>query len=567
MQHTAHDDEYSAHAAAAAASDPLAVLHAPARVIQRAYKRFTSRRIFAYFRGLILARQNSNPYLLLKLLNPAEFASLGGGGGGDHASGLYIRFRLGGSVFPPVLYYKTFSSMPVTDIGAFAPRDYARDRKHAQHRENVHLNEKGQEDGVSVTDAGAGLHSSQLGPSDRAYWYRRYENNGWRPILHDSLLASRDETLERTSSKTTPFHPNKLVRAMDVMRKRKGRKIEWLKKLYSSGIVALPTQEELEAKRQAAQQQDEDREFDSDEEEWNAWKAASSSPSAAAAAASAGPSPSQLLANLMSLDSSSPSLLLPGPTGVPDWESEADQLLEWCSGLADFEGYANEWATKATTRPNARAYREMERPTAAAAASGAQSAAASSNAQARPAAAASSGAGSRALSAGLRDSSSASASAAAQGLALDAQLSASTLAAAAAAAAAAAEEDAENAEAGFPSWIQQTASSSRAQLEIDSARASQSNLQHSQQQSHTGSSTSRSQLSASPSQRSATSSTAAPLMATQQVHVKSAISAGQAQPTPSPKQQQQSSKRGNAAASTGALAATLNASSLTRLRG
>lgn len=35
------------------------------------------------------------------------------------------RFRLGGSFFPPLIFYKIFTHRPVADIGAFGPRNYA----------------------------------------------------------------------------------------------------------------------------------------------------------------------------------------------------------------------------------------------------------------------------------------------------------------------------------------------------------------------------------------------------------------------------------------------------------
>ena len=49
----------------------------------------------------------------------------------DHASGLYVRFRLGGTMFPPLIYYKVFTKTAVTDLNAFAPRHYHSERKAA----------------------------------------------------------------------------------------------------------------------------------------------------------------------------------------------------------------------------------------------------------------------------------------------------------------------------------------------------------------------------------------------------------------------------------------------------
>lgn len=317
--------------------DPHAHMQQPAAIIQRAYRRFTQRRIYQYFRDLILARQNSNPYLLLKLLNPRE------AGGHDHASGLYLRFRLGGSVFPPILYYKTFTNLSVTDIGAFAPRDYARDRK--LEREKAHLN-------GGESEFGGGLH-----PTDRAYWYRRYENNGWRPIVNDSLLVERDPVCERTSATRVAFHPSKVVRRLDALRKRKGRKIEWLRKLYTNGVIALPTAQQLaeargdEYKEDAAYPHPDD-DADSDEEEWAAWKTASAARLHGGGVGGASLSPEEMLARLESVDVSDPRAVLHG-----DWEEEAADLLDWCAGLGDFEAYNDAWLVTATSRPNDKEYR------------------------------------------------------------------------------------------------------------------------------------------------------------------------------------------------------------------
>ena len=59
-----------------------------------------------------------SPYDLLKSINPGEAFLI------DAASRCHVRFRLGGTKFPPLIYYKIFSHGGVVDINAFAPRDY-----------------------------------------------------------------------------------------------------------------------------------------------------------------------------------------------------------------------------------------------------------------------------------------------------------------------------------------------------------------------------------------------------------------------------------------------------------
>jgi hypothetical protein len=100
---------------------------------------------------------------LLKSINPAEASLL------DAASKCHVRFRLGGTKFPPLIYYKIFSHGTVVDINAFAPRDYMSLKKDVGKQSiNVHFDkpENDQHDG----------------------WYMRFENNGWRPI-NDKVLA------------------------------------------------------------------------------------------------------------------------------------------------------------------------------------------------------------------------------------------------------------------------------------------------------------------------------------------------------------------------------------------
>lgn len=36
----------------------------------------------------------------------------------------YLRFRLGGWIFPPKVYFKIYTHRPLCDVNSFAPRDY-----------------------------------------------------------------------------------------------------------------------------------------------------------------------------------------------------------------------------------------------------------------------------------------------------------------------------------------------------------------------------------------------------------------------------------------------------------
>jgi hypothetical protein len=90
-----------------------------AYMIQSMWWRHANKRVYRYFKDLIQFRLCGNPASLLRTINPRE-ASLF-----DKATGIHVRFRLGGSSFPPTLYYKVFLLNPLCDVGSFAPRDYA----------------------------------------------------------------------------------------------------------------------------------------------------------------------------------------------------------------------------------------------------------------------------------------------------------------------------------------------------------------------------------------------------------------------------------------------------------
>ena len=47
----------------------------------------------------------------------------------DNASRCHVRFRLGGTKFPPLIYYKIFSHGGLVDGNAVGPRDYMHMKK------------------------------------------------------------------------------------------------------------------------------------------------------------------------------------------------------------------------------------------------------------------------------------------------------------------------------------------------------------------------------------------------------------------------------------------------------
>ncbi|KAL1528497.1 hypothetical protein AB1Y20_009840 [Prymnesium parvum] len=180
-----------------------------ARKIQRAWQGLTNRRIFMYFREMIEFREQGDPAELLRCINPREAKLI------EPGASLHVRFRLGGSHFPPVIYYKVFSHGPVTDIGAFAPRDYT---DHYQPPAIVLHNHL--KPGQILKDLS---HSG---------WYRRIENNGWRPVAGNNL---QDLDTPASAAKPVPWHHSKLVRRQHLEEKRRQKKLHWMRTMYAQG--------------------------------------------------------------------------------------------------------------------------------------------------------------------------------------------------------------------------------------------------------------------------------------------------------------------------------------------
>jgi hypothetical protein len=167
-------------------------------------------KIFGFYRKLISFKQRGDPAVLLKTINPSEAKLL------DKASGGCVRFRLGGCDFPPSIYYKIFTSQAVVDVCSYSPRDYTAMTSRLLLQKDKHN------------------HESRIAKDDDgSNWYKRWENNGWR-LVSERLFQSRlqDSVTIETSAKRQPFHHSTLQRKADLERRRKRKKIEWLKKLY-----------------------------------------------------------------------------------------------------------------------------------------------------------------------------------------------------------------------------------------------------------------------------------------------------------------------------------------------
>ncbi|XP_062054337.1 protein MFI [Lepus europaeus] len=178
-----------------------------ARVIQKAWKRFLNIAVFEHFKSLINLRRQGEPRHVVKYINPKEAELL------DAAAGIHVRFRLGGAKFPPDIYYKIFTHRHVEDLCANSPRDYTKlSAKYTSHNTSDHLQEE-----------------------DQSGWYRRIENNGWRIVSDKFWIPTESEIAEE--KKESEFHFSKLKRRQDLEKKRKIRKIEWMRQMYYAGTL------------------------------------------------------------------------------------------------------------------------------------------------------------------------------------------------------------------------------------------------------------------------------------------------------------------------------------------
>ncbi|XP_072809998.1 protein MFI isoform X7 [Vicugna pacos] len=161
--------------------------------------------VFQHLKSLINIRRQGEPRQIVRYINPKEAELL------DAAAGINVRFRLGGVKFPPEIYYKIFTHRHIEDLCANSPRDYTKlPAKYASHNKSDRL----QEEGYSGC-------------------YRRVENNGWRPVSERFWTSTENVMVE--DKRESEFHFSKLKRRQDMEKKRKIRKIEWMKQMYYAG--------------------------------------------------------------------------------------------------------------------------------------------------------------------------------------------------------------------------------------------------------------------------------------------------------------------------------------------
>lgn len=181
-----------------------------ARKIQRAWRASCDYRVYEALRDTISTfRRSGDPYLLLKSVVPREAMLL------DPAMQVHVRFRLGGTRFPPSIYYKVFTHGAIIDMNSFAPRDYAAER-----------------------ELGIRTRPGDLG------WYERVENNGWRPIVV-RLVPQKERAIDEVEKETSKkkvrnFHYSRLRRRQDIEKQKRMRSIEWFRKMHGLTESEMP---------------------------------------------------------------------------------------------------------------------------------------------------------------------------------------------------------------------------------------------------------------------------------------------------------------------------------------
>ncbi|XP_050784335.1 protein MFI isoform X1 [Gopherus flavomarginatus] len=172
-------------------------------------------RVFRYYKELIGFRGVGDPHLLMKFIDPREAELL------DAAAGVYVRFRLGGTKYPPSIYYKIFTHRPIVDMCANSPKDYTKPTYKQLLPKAIH---------------------GKIWKDDHSGWYKRVENNGWR-LLSIRFWRTIDPVTDEDNTKEKEFHYSKLKRKQDIDQRRKRRKIEWMTKMYYAGSLRVKTED------------------------------------------------------------------------------------------------------------------------------------------------------------------------------------------------------------------------------------------------------------------------------------------------------------------------------------
>lgn len=232
--------------------------------IQLCWRSFCNRRIYKYFRDLVILKLKGAPADLLRSIISGEADIL------DRAAGVHVRFRLGGAIFPPKIFFKIFTHRPLCDVNAFAPRDYTAERNPdaiSANNKSQHLKKRVvKTPGIKVGVKYFETILTTTNPKGIDNWYRREENNHWRPIAsHIFETIAAPPWFKETAhiSKPTLFHHSRLHRQQDLEKMKRRKKREWMMKMYgfsakqgTSSTGSLQVSNELKSELQLSQSKD-----------------------------------------------------------------------------------------------------------------------------------------------------------------------------------------------------------------------------------------------------------------------------------------------------------------------
>ena len=202
--------------------------------IQLAWRSYNNKRIYRYYKDLIMHKLQGVPSDILRTLIPNECDLL------DKASGAIVRFRLGGGVFPPSIYFKIFTRRGICDVNSFAPRVYSDEKPDAYNNLKHNYIPNHPKFLLKNLKVGASYFGIKVVTNTSVdQWYQREENNEWRPLLfqfNDTLLSvpSHDNkpNQRKDCTKSKRFHFDKHKRRDLKIEGIKRRRREWFKKAY-----------------------------------------------------------------------------------------------------------------------------------------------------------------------------------------------------------------------------------------------------------------------------------------------------------------------------------------------
>ncbi|KDO21969.1 hypothetical protein SPRG_12835 [Saprolegnia parasitica CBS 223.65] len=273
--------------------------------VQSFWRGYTNKRIYRYYRDLVNFRNAGDPMLMLKAINPAEAHLL------DAATSAQVRFRLGGSAFPPTIYYKIFTRGAVCDMNAFSPKDYT--TAHQVGPRNINVRPTAPGVGVTrIIRVGNAFYGANQCGSDTRGWYRRWDNNGWRPVTCKVLAPTSDldPVTIVTASKRKAHHHLRVVRQQQLLQQRKEKKRQWMKQLYLYVVDTVTEAPHMTNHRQQVHPTATEP-MAAPEDDLDACR------------------------NQVDFD-------------ADDWEAQANDMCDWASGL-NFDHYLVNWTTLGTT--------------------------------------------------------------------------------------------------------------------------------------------------------------------------------------------------------------------------